>query len=106
MTLRGLAVLSLLLNLAACSPPAPQTYPPGYEISFMNACEPVSRVPGMCGCVWEQIEANISPSDFAALERLPGPEREAHRLTRQIEGYATACLASNPASQTEPTPAP
>ena len=40
----------------------------------------------------------------AALERLPGLEREAHPITGQIEQFVLACSASS--APTEPVPAP
>ena len=91
-----------LVLLAACSPPA-RTYQPGVETNFMRACESQSTIPGLCACAWNKIEANIAPDDFAALERLPGPEREASPVKRQIDGYTRACIAE---LQREPRPAP
>jgi hypothetical protein len=86
-------ILIATLTLAACTPPAPQGYPPGVEQNFMRACEAQSTVSGLCACTWERIEAVVTPADFAALERLPGSERAAHPLAQQIEGYALACAA-------------
>ncbi len=94
------------LVLAACTPPSNE-YPPGMEMNFMRACEAASQIEGLCACTWDQIEANISPSDFAALDQMPGPERAAHPLTRQIEGYAMACHAqSQTPAATEPAATP
>ena len=89
-----LEIAFALLVLAACSPPTAQTaFAPGVEQNFMRACEAQSTVPGLCGCTWDRIEAGISPSDFAAVEALPGLERQGHPLTAQIESYALACGA-------------
>ncbi|HYD87059.1 MAG TPA: hypothetical protein VEA80_06270 [Vitreimonas sp.] len=99
--------LCAFLAFAACSP-AQRGYPPGVEQGFMQACERQSGVPGLCACTWDRIEAEIDPNDFAALERLPGPERDAHPLMRRIVDMRSACHASltpAPAGQ-EPTPAP
>jgi len=102
-----LGVVALVL-LAACGRPEQQTYPPGVEQAFMQACEAQSRIEGLCGCTWMRIEAEIAPNDFIALERLPGPEREAHALTRRISEMAEACHAelAVPLTPEEPTPAP
>jgi len=95
------------LALAGCTPPAPTPagYPPQYEVSFMRGCEGQNPAPGVCACIWDRIEAEVPPSDFAALDRMPGPQREAHPLMDQINGYALACrTAREPAA--EPPPAP
>jgi hypothetical protein len=98
--------LGVALVAAACSRPAP-TYGPEVEFNFMRACEERSQLPGLCACIWEKVEAEVDPNDFVALEQLPGPAREAHPLTAQINGYAAACYAqlSTPAPA-EPAPAP
>lgn len=99
--MRVLAVFALLA-LAACSRPA-TTYAPGVEMNFMRACEPRSTISGLCACVWDKIETEVTPADFTALERLPGPQREAHPLKRQIDGYAMACGTE---LSREPAPSP
>ncbi len=101
--MRAWLVLGVALLAAACSPPA-RTYGPEVEVNFMRACEDRSEVTGLCACIWERIEAEVSPNDFVALERMPGPAREAHPLTEQINGYATACHARL-APPVEPAPA-
>ena len=108
--MRGLMAL-LVLALGACTPPAPATFPPGTEMTFMSACQRQGAPEGYCSCVWDRIEAEVPPGEFVALERLSGPEREAHPLTRQIAGYALACRpTSAPATTTtdggEPKPTP
>ena len=55
----------------------------------------------LCSCTWDKIEAEIPPGDFAALEHMPGPRREADPLTAQINGYVETCNASL-APQVEP----
>ena len=60
-------------------------------------------VQGLCACIWDKIEAEVPPNDFAALERLPGPEREAHPLMAQINEYSFACARQ---LETEPAPTP
>lgn len=107
--MRGLTAL-LILALAACTPPAPATFPAGTEMTFMSACQRQGAPEGYCGCVWDRIEAEVPPGEFMALERLSGPEREAHPLTRQIAGYALACRptsapAATPVESAEPKPA-
>ncbi|MEZ5960986.1 MAG: hypothetical protein R3C30_11255 [Hyphomonadaceae bacterium] len=89
-----LLAIGSLLALAACNP-GPAAYAPGVEHNFMTACEAQqgSSV-ALCGCTWEKIEAEISPNDFAALERLPQQQRETHPLTTQINGYVEACAIS------------
>jgi hypothetical protein len=104
--MRLLLTLSLVL-LAACSPRV-RTYPPQSEITFMRAC---SAQPGAlvqrCACMWDKIEAGVDPNDFAALERMPGPQRNAHPLMQQILGYKQECTAQFPGSPpVEPAPAP
>jgi len=86
----SLALALAVLALAGCGPPA-GGYPPAYELNFMNACEARSSIPGLCSCIWEKIETEVAPADFAALERLPAAEREAHPLKLQIDEYALAC---------------
>jgi hypothetical protein len=90
--MRQWLLLIPVLALAACNP-QPASYPPEVERNFTAACQAraASSSSEVCGCVWDRIEAEISPSDFAALERLPGPQREAHPLTAQINGYIEAC---------------
>jgi hypothetical protein len=87
--MRLVAALSLLA-LAACNP-QPASYPPDFERNFMTACEAQGSSNALCSCTWDRIEAEVSPSDFAALERMPGPQREAHPLTARINGYVEAC---------------
>lgn len=101
-------VLFPLLALAACNP-QPATYPADYERNFMTACERQGAANALCACTWDQIETGISPGDFAALERLPQRQREAHPLTTQINGYVEACnanLAPAPASGDDDVPPP
>lgn len=107
--MRLLASLSLLA-LAACNP-QPATFGPEVERNFMMACElQQGSSQALCSCTWDKIEAEISPNDFAALERLPGPQRETHPLTTQINGYVEACAVSitppvEPSAE-EPVPEP
>jgi hypothetical protein len=97
-----LAAILLILALAACGQ-REAGFAPGTEMNFMRACEARSETPGLCGCIWDRIEAEVPPDDFNALERLPGPEREAHPLTEQINGYAFACVSE---LTTEPAATP
>lgn len=90
--MRLLAIVSLLA-LAACNP-QPATYAPDVERNFMMACEAQGSSNALCGCTWNRIESEISPGDFAALERMPGPQRESHPLTAQINGYVEACAVT------------
>lgn len=69
----------------------------------MRACEAQSAVSGLCQCTWDKIEAEVPPDEFAALDRLPGPQRNAHPLMQQIEGYSLACASE---LSREPSPAP
>lgn len=95
-------VLALVaLALGACTP-QPTAYTPDVARNFMVACETQGASNALCSCTWDRIEASISPNDFAALERLPGPQREDHPLTTQINGYVESCNASL-ASETAPT---
>jgi hypothetical protein len=104
-----LVALVSLLALAACKP-QPATYAPDVARNFAMACEAQGSTTALCDCVWDRIEADVPPGDFAALERLPGPEREAHPLTAQINGYVEACNVNlePPVTPTgeEPVPAP
>lgn len=88
--MRRLILLGCVLLTTACGRPA-AGYPAEYELNFMQACEARSAVPGLCACTWAKIEAEVPPADFAALERLPAVEREAHPLKRQIDDYALTC---------------
>ncbi|MBL8547553.1 MAG: hypothetical protein JNL81_13895 [Hyphomonadaceae bacterium] len=80
------------LALGACTQ-QPATYAPDVERNFMSACENQGSANALCACVWDKIEANITPGDFASLEIMPGPQREAHPLTAQISGYVADCNA-------------
>lgn len=104
--MRAWLVLAAVAALAACSPPA-RTFAPASEQEFMQACEQGSPAPGLCACTWEKITAEVDPNDFAALERLPGPQRDAHPIMTQILGMRQACLASltAPPAGAEPAPA-
>lgn len=94
--MRFAVALLVVVSLAACAP-RPAGYPPGFETNFMTACEAQpGAIAERCACIWDRIEADIAPDDFRALEALPGPERLAHPLMRQIEGYRQACLAAFP----------
>jgi hypothetical protein len=86
--------------LAACTP-QPAAYAPDVERNFVTACEAQGSAGALCTCVWDRIETEIPPGDFTALERLPGPQRDAHPLTAQIAGYVEACNAGL-APQVEP----
>jgi hypothetical protein len=90
--MRRWLLLVPMLALAACNP-QPASYTPEVERNFTAAClaRAASSSSEVCGCVWDRIETEISPSDFAALERLPAANREAHPLTAQINGYIEAC---------------
>lgn len=81
------------LLLAACNQQS-ATYTPDFERNFVTACEAQGSSNALCSCTWDRIEAEISPDDFAALEAMPGPQREAHPLTAQINGYVEACNVS------------
>ena len=103
----GFVVVALALG--ACTQ-QPATYPPDFERNFMVACEAQGSSSALCSCTWDKIETDISPGDFASLERLPGPQRESHPLTLQINGYVESCNASLspqivPAAD-DPVPAP
>lgn len=89
---RSLRFVSLLV-LAACNP-QPASYPPDYERNFMTACEAQGSASPLCACTWDRIESEIRPGDFAALERLPNPQRDDHPLMAQIRGYREACSVS------------
>jgi hypothetical protein len=97
------ALVIVALALGACGQ-RQEAYPPGVEMNFRRACEARSSTPGLCDCVWEKIKTDVRPADFLALESLPGPEREGHRLTAQINQYAFACASE--LSAAEPAPAP
>lgn len=84
------ALLALLWSLGSGTR-EPETYPPDIARNFMIACEAQGSTNALCGCTWQKIELNISPSDFASLERLPARQRETHPLTAQINGYVEAC---------------
>lgn len=99
--MRVLFVAAFLI-VSACSPP-PRGYQPGVQANFMRACESQSTVRGLCACAWGKIEANVAPADFAALETMSGPQRDASPVKQQIDGYTRACLAD---LQREPQPAP
>ncbi len=103
-------VLALVaLALGACTQ-QPTAYTPDVERNFMMACGTQGASDALCGCTWDRIETDISPNDFAALERLPGPQREDHPLTAQINGYVESCNASLASetgpSEDDPVPAP
>lgn len=86
------ATLSILA-LAACTP-QPAAYTPDVERNFRTACEAQGASAELCACTWDKIEAEVSPGDFVALERMPGAQREAHPLQVQINGYLEACNVS------------
>jgi hypothetical protein len=79
-------------------------------MTFMNSCQAQGSSAELCACVWDRVEADVPANDFAALERLPGPEREAHPLMAQIRGYRESCnVAIEPPvtpGPEEPVPAP
>lgn len=88
-----LLVLVSVLALGACNP-QPASYPPGVEMNFLNSCTAQGSSEELCRCIWDRVENGVPPNDFAALELLPGPEREAHPLMAQIRGYREACNVS------------
>jgi len=83
--------VGLALLAAACGPRAPVGYPPDYEINFMRSCRAQNPAVDICRCTWEKIEANITPQDFAGLERLPPAARAQSPLSAQIQGYGLDC---------------
>lgn len=105
--MRYLLGLCAVFALSACGQ-AQIGFPPGVEQNFMTSCERSGGASALCACTWDKIEAEISPSDFIALERLSGPERESHAITRQIADMAMACheSLSTQAPGLEPAPAP
>lgn len=93
-----LAILIAAVALSACGQREDaKAYPPGYEIQFMQGCESQSDSRALCACIWDKIEAEVPAADFAALDRMPGPQREAHPLMTQINNYSFACAAQLPA---------
>lgn len=103
--MRTMIAVLAVVSLAACGPAA-VGYPPGVEMNFMQACQSQGAESALCECTWDRIEAEIDANDFTALERLPGPEREAHPITGQIEQFALACYAADAGEPVEPAPAP
>ena len=103
--MRSIFAVVLMLGLAACAPPAPASYPPQVEANFMRGCENRGATQSYCSCVWEKVEAQISPRDFEALERMPAAQRETHPLTRQIAGFAMECQAAPAAAPAQEPPA-
>lgn len=89
--MRWFFVLPLLLS--ACAP-RPAEFPAGTEANFMLACQAQSTA-ASCTCIWDKIEAENSPAEYVALERMSAEQRRDHPLTRRIEGYALACAASS-----------
>lgn len=87
-------IVALAPSLIAACTQQPATYSPDYERNFVTACEAQGSSNALCSCTWDRIEAEISPGDFTALERMPGPQRDAHPLTAQINGYVEACNVS------------
>lgn len=106
--MRWIVVFAPLL-IAACTP-QPATYTPDFERNFVSACEAQGASQALCSCTWDRIETDVPPADFMALERMPGPQREDHPLTAQINGYKEACnvtLEALPAlGGDDPVPAP
>lgn len=92
--MRLILLLPVALGLAACAPPAPATYSPQVEANFLRACQSRNAPESYCSCVWEKVEAQISPRDFEALERMPAAQREASPVTRQIAGFAMECQSA------------
>jgi hypothetical protein len=88
-----MTVLAAFAVLAACGRPADATYPPQYELNFMRACLAQAPPQGMCPCIWDKIESDVAPADFAAFDRLSPAEQQSHPLQQQIERYALDCAA-------------
>ncbi|MBL8531786.1 MAG: hypothetical protein JNK94_08630 [Hyphomonadaceae bacterium] len=97
------ALFAAALLLAACG--QNQTgYPPEIAYNFTQACEAQRPAAGVCGCIWERIEANVPRAEFEALERLSPAQRTEHPLTAQIEGFALACAQPENGDIAEPPP--
>jgi hypothetical protein len=96
------SLIAALCALAACSQPT-RSYAPGVEANFMRACESRSAVQGFCACVWTKIQTNITPADFAALEQLSEPQRQANPVMQRMAGYQRECIAE---TRREPQTAP
>ncbi|MGE0740986.1 MAG: hypothetical protein AB7O98_06555 [Hyphomonadaceae bacterium] len=92
--MRAFVFILVASMLAACGQAQQQAaYPPEYEVNFMRACQAQPEAAdGRCACIWDAIEANVSPQDFAALERMTPAQREIDPLSRQIEAYALSCI--------------
>lgn len=86
-------IVASLAVLAACGQSAPATYPPQYELNFMRACQAQGATTAVCGCIWERIETEVPPADFAAFERLSAAEQTGHAMQQQIEQFALSCAA-------------
>lgn len=97
--------LVALAALSACGPPQARTYPPQYELSFMQNCQ---SQPGastaLCGCMWDGIETQVPVDDFIAFEQAPLAERENHPVYEQLEQFALACRAQLQAPTDDPPP--
>ncbi|MEZ5995009.1 MAG: hypothetical protein R3C25_04585 [Hyphomonadaceae bacterium] len=108
--MRAIAALALILavSLGVCERRAAEEgFSPDYRLNFVNACQAQGSGPEMCACAWDRIEAEVSRRDFDALERLPGPQRDADPLTARINQYVQACAAQfAPVPDPESPPAP
>ena len=94
--MRALLALAALALAACGQQPSTAEYTPQHAFGFTESCTAQSGSRELCACIWGKVEANVPRADFDALERLPAAERDAHALTRQIEGYAVNCAATLP----------
>ena len=101
-----MTILAALAALAACGQPsAPETYPPQFELNFMRGCQAQGPTQAFCSCTWDKIEAEISPADFEAFDRLPAYEQASQPLQQQIESFALECSAQmQPPTEQPPAP--
>lgn len=91
--MKPLLLIAALAALGACQRIERSAYPAEYRTAFITSCQVQGETEAHCLCVYDKVQANISQSDFEAMD-LAAQSGESHPLAGQIAQYSAECRAS------------
>lgn len=91
--MKRLLLIAALVAIAGCQRIERSAYPAEYRTAFITSCQVQGESEAHCLCVYDKVQANISQSDFEAID-LAAQAGETHPLQGQIAQYSAECRAS------------